>query len=100
MADETLIDIIAAAFAAGVREEAKKQAKTSGKRSVKRTIDAVKSIPEVIEKRKRKSSAYSLKYGRAFKQIAPRFKKKDGSWKKNGFKNTQKAAHKLAKTMK
>ena len=39
-------------------------------------------------KTKRKVSAYS------------KFKKKNGSWKVNGFKNAQKAAHKLAKGMK
>jgi len=49
---------------------------------------------------KRKASKYSKKYGRAFKKEAARFKTKSGSWKKNGFKNAQKAAHKLAKGMK
>jgi len=49
--------------------------------------------------KKRKVSAYSKKYGKAFKKIAKKFKKKNGSWKVNGFKNAQKAAHKLAKRM-
>ena len=48
-------------------------------------------------KPKRKASAYSKRYGAAFRKVAPRFKKKNGSWKTNGFKNAQKAAHKLAK---
>ena len=48
-------------------------------------------------KTKRKASAYSKRYGAAFRKVAGRFKKKNGSWKTNGFKNAQKAAHKLAK---
>jgi hypothetical protein len=48
-------------------------------------------------KPKRKASAYSKRYGAAFRKVAPRFKKKNGSWKTNGFKNAQKAAHKLAR---
>ena len=48
-------------------------------------------------KRKRKASAYSKKYGRAFKKIAPKYKNKSGGWKKDGFKRAQKAAHREAK---
>lgn len=51
-------------------------------------------------KTKRKASKYAKKYGRAFKKVASRYKTKSGSWKKNGFRNAQKAAHKLAKGMK
>ena len=54
-----------------------------------------------LEKKvKRKASAYSKKYGRAFKKVAGKYKLKSGKWAKNGFKRAQKAAHKLAKTMK
>ena len=48
-------------------------------------------------KTKRKASAYSKRYGRAFKKVAKDYLKKNGSWKANGFRNAQKAAHKLAK---
>ena len=48
-------------------------------------------------KPKRKASAYSKRYGAAFRKVAKKFKKKNGSWKTNGFKNAQRAAHKLAK---
>ena len=44
-------------------------------------------------KPKRKASARSKKYGRAFKRLAPRYKKKNGSWKKDGFKRCVRAAH-------
>jgi 2-phosphoglycerate kinase len=53
----------------------------------------------VAKTAKRKASAYSKKYGKAFKKVANKFKKKNGAWKANGFKNAQKAAHKLAKRM-
>ena len=46
---------------------------------------------------KRKSSAYSRKYKKAFKKIAPKYKLKSGKWKKGGFKAAVKAAHKEAK---
>ena len=54
-------------------------------------------MPVEKAKKKRKASAYSKKYGAAFKKIAPRYKKKDGSWKKDGFKRAQKAAHRMVK---
>lgn len=46
---------------------------------------------------KRKASAYNRRYARAFKKVAPRFKKKSGGWMKNGFKRAQREAHRLAK---
>jgi hypothetical protein len=45
----------------------------------------------------RKASAYSKRYGRAFKEVQGKFKTKSGSWMKDGFKRAQKAAHALAK---
>ena len=48
-------------------------------------------------KTKRKVSAASKRYGRAFKEIAPTYKRKNGSWKKNGFRSAVRAAHKMAK---
>ena len=43
-------------------------------------------------KQKRKPSAYQVAYGKAFKKVAPRFKKKDGSWRKGGFAAAGRAA--------
>jgi hypothetical protein len=51
------------------------------------------------KKAKRKASAYSIKYGKAFKKVAGKYKLKSGKWAKDGFKRAQKAAHKLAKRM-
>lgn len=47
--------------------------------------------------RKRKASPYNKRYAKAFKRVAPKYKKKDGSWQKDGFKRAQRAAHKMAK---
>tara|TARA_Y100000593_G_C4294766_1_gene330066 strand:- start:1262 stop:1555 length:294 start_codon:yes stop_codon:yes gene_type:complete len=46
---------------------------------------------------RRKASAYSKRYGKAFKKLAPKYKKKGGGWKKNGFKRCSAAARKEAK---
>lgn len=46
---------------------------------------------------KRKASAYSKRYGRHFKQLAPKYKKKNGQWKKDGFKRCAAAARRMAK---
>lgn len=45
------------------------------------------------KKEKRKASKSQKAYGRAFKRLAPKFKKKNGSWKKDGFKRCVRAAH-------
>ena len=44
-------------------------------------------------KTNRRASASSKAYGRAFRRLAPTFKKKNGGWKKDGFKRCVKAAH-------
>ena len=49
------------------------------------------------KKPKRKASAYSKRYGRMFKEIEHKYKLKNGSWAKNGFKRASKEARKLAK---
>lgn len=46
-------------------------------------------------KRKR-ASPYQRKYKAAFAKVKSKFKKKDGTWKKGGFKAAVKAAHKIA----
>ncbi len=51
-------------------------------------------------KPKRKASAYSAKYAKAFKSIAPKHKKKSGGWKQGGYKRAVRQAHAKAKRMK
>ena len=53
--------------------------------------------PKAKAKPKRKASAYSKRYGRAFKKLAPKYKKKNGQWKKDGFKRCGAAARREAK---
>jgi hypothetical protein len=45
-------------------------------------------------KAKRKPTAANRKYAKAFKKLKSKFQKKNGGWKKNGFKRCVKAAHK------
>lgn len=64
----------------------------------------VEDVQEVIETmavedtpvRKKRKTAYQRAYQKAFKQIAPKYKLKNGKWKKDGFKAAVKAAHKKA----
>jgi hypothetical protein len=93
LADE-FAAIAKAAFIAGAMSEVKKQSKKAGTAVVRSTVSGGKKAGRKV---KRKASAYSKRYGKAFRKVAPRFKLKSGSWKANGFKNAQKAAHKLAK---
>jgi len=62
-------------------------------------IEAV-SDAGVIQTRqlnRRAPSAYNKRYSKHFDSIKGNYKRKDGSWKKNGFKNAVKKAHSLAK---
>lgn len=56
-------------------------------------LDAVSSPG----KAKRKVSAYNRRYRAAFKKVAPRYKLKNGRWKKNGFRSAVREAHRMAK---
>ena len=45
----------------------------------------------------KKISAYQRAYKAAFKRVSPKYKKKDGTWKKDGFKKAVKEAHRMAR---
>jgi len=49
------------------------------------------------DKPKRKVTAANRAYAKAFKKVQPRFMKKSGGWKKNGFRNCSRAAHRMCK---
>jgi len=53
------------------------------------------SITESTPKR-RKVSKYNRAYAKAFKQVAAKYKNKNGGWMKNGFKRAQREAHRIA----
>ena len=64
-------------------------------------VTAVRAVtteaPATGRKVKRRASGYSRKYKAAFKKVSPRYKKKNGQWKANGFRAAVRAAHKEAK---
>ena len=108
MANDTLAEVILAAFMAGVASTAKAEAKKAGKKAVKGSIEAgvnigksaVLGTPIKPRKKPRKKpgpNSYAAHYGRNFRKLAPANKKKDGSWKKDGFKRTQNQAHEATK---
>jgi len=55
------------------------------------------STSHVAPKPKRKITASNRAYSKAFAKVKGRFMKKSGGWKKNGFRNAARAAHKLAR---
>jgi len=52
---------------------------------------------EEASKPKRKPSAANKAYSRAFKKVEHKFKRMNGGWKKNGFRNCCRAAHRICK---
>ncbi len=68
-----------------------------------RAIGASSDAPRIARrtipspKPKRRASAYSKRYGAAFKRLQKKYKTKSGAWRKGGFKACQKAAHKAAR---
>lgn len=58
----------------------------------------IPAAAEVVETPKRKrSTTYQRKYKAAFKRLAPKYKLKNGKWKKGGFRTTVRLAHKEAR---
>jgi len=63
-----------------------------GRRGARKQKPSSRRSPPRAPGKKRKPSAYQVAYGKAFKKVAPRFKKKDGSWRKGGFAAAGRAA--------
>lgn len=51
---------------------------------------------EPTPKQRKKITPYQRKYRTAFNKVKGQYKKKDGTWKKGGFRAAVKAAHKIA----
>lgn len=66
-------------------------------KSIGRRVTRGRAKPGAVTKTRRKISAYQKAYGKNFKKVEGKYKKKDGSWKQDGFKKAQKEAHKLTK---
>lgn len=67
--------------------------------SLGKKTPSVRSKTAKTAKTTRKPSAYSAKYSRAFKSVKSKHLKKNGGWKKDGYKKAVKAAHAKAKRM-
>lgn len=49
------------------------------------------------EKKRSRTTKYGRTYKKEFRKIAPRFKMKNGKWKKDGFKAAVRAAHRATR---
>ena len=54
-------------------------------------------VADMPEPKKKKISAYTRRYRANFRKIESNYKKKDGSWMKNGFKRAVQEAHRMSK---
>ena len=69
-------------------------------RMLEAVIKSTGNEPKIRRKKKpakRQPTAAQKAYGRHFKRLAPKYKKKSGGWKKDGFKRCAAAARKAAK---
>jgi len=64
-------------------------------RLLEKLIDS--GVDQGAKKVKRKVSSYNRKYSAAFKRCKAKHMKKNGTWKKGGFKRCVKEAHRMAK---
>tara|TARA_Y100000361_G_C10859220_1_gene188447 strand:- start:164 stop:484 length:321 start_codon:yes stop_codon:yes gene_type:complete len=95
-------DEIIEAFLRGVAEGASREfpsPKQAGKSIGRRVVTGRRSKAKKTDmvKRARKISKYQKTYGKNFKKIQGKYKKKNGSWKQDGFKRAQAEAHKMTR---
>ena len=69
----------------------------SSERESEGATEAATLASSSVAPKRRRRSAYSRKYKAAFKRVSPKYKKKNGQWKTNGFRSAVRAAHKEAK---
>jgi hypothetical protein len=60
------------------------------------SVVAENLVTQSPQPKKKKSTAYQRKYKAAFKKVKSKHKKKNGQWKKGGFKAAVKEAHRIA----
>jgi len=63
---------------------------------VQEVIESMDS-PQTPSPKRKKTTAYQRKYRKAFASVKSKHMKKDGTWKKGGFKAAVKAAHRMCK---
>ena len=59
--------------------------------------NTTKTASSRSKSKKKSPSAYNKRYSAAFKKLAPKYKTKAGTWKKNGYRSAVRAAHKAVK---
>jgi len=71
----------------------------TGTYPVSATMHLGERYEEIVQAKpkKKRKTAKQARYSRNFKKLAPRYKKKNGTWKKDGFKRCVKAAHKASR---
>jgi len=84
-------------FAAGYDQAIKRYIAADAAGSHNPIEPVMNRAPLMKKKSPRKASAANKRYGAAFKRLAPKYKKKSGGWKKDGFKRCAAAARKAAK---
>ena len=83
------------AFAIYIKEgEVLTQVVATDAQEAEAALDGTPSEPTA--KQRKKITPYQRKYRAAFNKVKAKFKKKDGTWKKGGFRAAVKAAHKIA----
>jgi hypothetical protein len=65
-------------------------------RDVEEALEEAPLIVPSLAMDRKKPTAYQKRYKAAFKSLTPKYKLKSGKWKKDGFKQCVKAAHKKA----
>tara|TARA_Y100001963_G_C6657770_1_gene388933 strand:+ start:435 stop:698 length:264 start_codon:yes stop_codon:yes gene_type:complete len=55
------------------------------------------NMPPTVELPKKRKTRYQAAYKRNFNKLSSRFKKQNGQWKVDGFRNAVRAAHKATK---
>ena len=60
-------------------------------------MNGMNQVQSQEQPKKKRTTAYQRRYKAAFKKVSSRYKLKSGRWKKNGFKQAVREAHKIAK---
>ena len=96
--DENMAEEIIRAFLLGVARGAAEQFPTAEQagESIGRRVTRGRSKGDPLDRPKRLSK-YQRTYKKNLKKVEPKYKLKNGSWKKNGFQRAVKEAHAMTR---
>jgi hypothetical protein len=60
-------------------------------------VEQARAERAVEQSKKRRNTKYQRTYKKAFRNVQSKYQKKDGTWKKNGFRSAVREAHRIAK---